>query len=176
MKRGTGVRQAKEVVREQKVQVARLLLSGHGPSEIAKKMDLGRETVWKWRNRDPEFTKIFEEMQKKITDRVDDAMLRTVVGQLQDGAEKGLRFMVSVLDDPEASRTEKQRAATDLMDRDERMQKKRTVTAKQTHEVIPAEILALAAVTAQALRGAVPVAALPSSSGPVIEAEVADSD
>lgn len=173
MKRNKGQMSA-EVKNELMTQASRLLLAGHSTTEVAEKVGIHRTLLWKWRKGNAAFQKIFQGLQKKITDRADDVLMKTVVGKLQCGAEKGLDYMIELLDDPEASVTVKQRAAADLMDRDERMQKKRTVTAKQTHDVIPPEILALAAATAAVLQGR-PLQALPQSSdGPIIEAEVSE--
>jgi predicted transcriptional regulator len=163
-----------EVEQEMMQQAARLLIAGHTQKEIAEKLGLTRQAIWGWRDgpKKAKFQKILGELQRKISDRADDALLRTVTGQLQAGAEKGLRVMMDILEDDSVSIAVKQRAAADLMDRDERMSKKRTITAKHTHDVIPAELLVMAGATAAALmgRGIPPQQALPA--GPREEAVI----
>ena len=151
---------------------ARLLVKGANIRDTAKKIGLHYTQFYKWM-KDPVWADIYRSTSEALNARLDEALAQNVTGQLKVAAEKSLQLHMRIIDDPDAPLATRARVADSLMDRDERMSKKRQLSVKHGHEILNPEILALAAATAQAMLAAQNQKVIEE---PVIDAEIVDPE
>src|SRR5829696_4737185 len=68
IERADGMQQTATVLRHEQQTALELLLLGHSDIEIAKALDLRRETIWRWKHRDREFQTALRERQATMAD------------------------------------------------------------------------------------------------------------
>ena len=132
---------------------ARLLVKGLSITDTCKKIGMDRKHFYGWM-KDPAWNDIYRSTSDMLNARMDEALAQNVTGRMKLGAEAALDFQLKTLADPDAPEAIKVRIADSLMDRDDRMSKKRQLNVKHGHEILNPEILALAAATAQSMLAA----------------------
>src|SRR5215218_353843 len=89
IERADGMQQIATVLRHEQQTALELLLLGHSDIEIAKALDLRRETTWRWKHRDPAFQAALRERQATIADAAAER-LRGLVDQAVSVVQRSL--------------------------------------------------------------------------------------
>ena len=133
-----------------------LLMAGYRLDHVSTELGVHRNTISQWR-RNPEFKLKLARSQKRILSKHQeatalavDAQILTIEQQIQSAGEKALVTMTEKLNSE--NELVQVKAASDLMDRDNRMSRTRKIETKGVHAIVTAEQLVLAARAARELR------------------------
>lgn len=174
------VRERDQIQRDRENELIKLRISGLMIKDCAARLGVNRETVREWLCKDTYRLKFLKTRQKlvdeaiRISQETDAEIILSIEERIKSAAEKSLKRMEECLESENEIVVVK--AASDLMDRDQRMSKTKKVQSSATLVIATAEQLILAAATAREVRmvGA-PVEALQITEEMIPEMEPANS-
>src|SRR5215471_433350 len=138
---------SKEIARLARIEsIARMVIAGQTLKQAAATLGVHYNTV-RLDAKTPLFRETLERIHEQSREKAEEMLTEAVVdvvAELRRGAEKAARVMSSKLLDSQNENTVF-RAASDLLDRDERSSKRRKMTVHNVHEILTPELLIRAA-------------------------------
>src|SRR5215467_8806593 len=142
---------SKEIARQARIEsLARMVIAGQTMKQAASTLGVHYNTV-RLDAKTPLFRETLERIREQSREKAEEMLTEAVVdvvAELRRGAEKAARLMSStLLESPNENIVFK--AASDLLDRDERSSKRRRMTVHNVHEILTPELLLRAAKAAR---------------------------
>jgi hypothetical protein len=144
---------AKEIARQARIEsLARMVIAGQTMKQAAATLGVHYNTA-RLDAKTPLFRETLERIREQSREKAEEMLTEAVVdvvAELRRGAERAARVMSSKLLHSENENIVF-KAASDLLDRDERSSKRRKMTVHNLHEILTPELLANAAKLAREL-------------------------